>query len=769
MKAELKTKVIIAIIGVAFATMLVPATAMAQTADSVATDVTAGNEAPVNTVSTNEITPDAVVDALVGPADPALPADFQNDGGDFAPDSVPAPTTTQKPAATVEEEIPASTPVTSDDAGDGDSGKDGEAPSTGSDVPAREPENAKVTSATSATNGAITMQELSGMTEGEEGTSQGIHWEYIPDTTGTGMLRIYTDCSYSGYRPIPDYSSPDQAPWYKYKDNVTYIELCRVTRIGNNAFNGYGNVTNIMLEGDSFTEIGTRAFYNCVGLYGDVWIPGSVQRIEDYAFDADNGTYYRKYQIGNPGYETSKLTYLGTRALGGPIYVTVTYAGKRADWDNISGANDYISNIEFDESSHVVTFNPDGGILANGEETGITNASGQLTSLPTPTKIGYAFNGWYYDDGYELTANSGRITDDVTVTARWTKIPYVITSDVNGGDMGSYATTMTAQSDGTLAGLPVPMRTGHTFDGWFDAAGNEVEANVTVFTGDATLTARWSALTYTIIFDANGGDLTGDATLETDENGKLASLPSDPVREGYTFDGWFNAQEDGERVTTETVFDASIFVYAHWTLKEPTDPVDPVDPDDPDNSDGPGNPDDPGNPDNPDDPGNPDDPSEPSTPSYTVISGAGSTWVASGDADLEVRANGEFANFDHLKVDGVRVDEKHYDVREGSTIVTIKRAFLAALEEGSHNLTFVYKDGGEASTAFTVAAEPAVYVPGADDATPTQVADQTAKAGVSGSDNPKTNDAGNLMLCVLMLLAGIAGLCGTRIARRVCL
>ena len=46
-------------------------------------------------------------------------------------------------------------------------------------------------------------------------------------------------------------------------------------------------------------------------------------------------------------------------------------------------------------------------------------------------------------------------------------------------------------------------------------------------------------------------------------NGKLTTLP-DPVRDGYTFDGWYTATDGGEKVTTETVFTEDTTIYAHW-------------------------------------------------------------------------------------------------------------------------------------------------------------------------------------------------------------
>ena len=54
------------------------------------------------------------------------------------------------------------------------------------------------------------------------------------------------------------------------------------------------------------------------------------------------------------------------------------------------------------------------------------------------------------------------------------------------------------------------------------------------------------------------------ATANTNAYGKLDSLPT-PTRSGYSFDGWYTEAEGGTAVTTDTVFDSTTTIYAHWT------------------------------------------------------------------------------------------------------------------------------------------------------------------------------------------------------------
>ena len=395
-----------------------------------------------------------------------------------------------------------------------------------------------------------------------------------------------------------------------------------------------------------------------------------------------------------------------------------------------------------------------------------------LASLPAqPTRDGYDFAGWFTETsgGTKIELLITNFYGDCPVYAQWTsqQVPvtgYTITFDANGGTLTGDA-TMTTDANGNLGSLPTaPSWEGYTFTGWFDAAigGNEVTTG-TSFTANTTVYAQWTrngdtptpGASYTITFDPNGGTLAEGVvnTRTTGTDGKLAGVVSAPVMDGYTFVGWFTATNGGEQVTTSYVFTADATVYAQWTQN--TTPVDPDDPNVPDN------------PDDPNVPDNPDDPDQPIKPVYNVIDGANGQWTAESGAALEVRADGEFANFDHVRVDGVRVDEMHYDAREGSTIITLKPSFLSTLSDGVHSLTFAYRDGGEANTNFTVAAKPAVYVPGDADATPTQVDATVAADGASGVDVPKTGDNALVILYVCMMVAAIAGLYAVRAARRV--
>ena len=114
------------------------------------------------------------------------------------------------------------------------------------------------------------------------------------------------------------------------------------------------------------------------------------------------------------------------------------------------------------------------------------------------------------------------------------------------------------------AALPIPSKTGYTFAGWYENtefSGNPVADVPTDSTGELTFYAKWTANTYTVIFDANGGSV--DPTSAVTVAGKLTSLPT-PTYDGYNFLGWYTQKDGGDKVTTDTVFTMDSTIYAHW-------------------------------------------------------------------------------------------------------------------------------------------------------------------------------------------------------------
>lgn len=67
---------------------------------------------------------------------------------------------------------------------------------------------------------------------------------------------------------------------------------------------------------------------------------------------------------------------------------------------------------------------------------------------------------------------------------------------------------------------------------------------------------------YLIYFDRSGG--TGVPVIaSTTSSGKLSQLPT-PTMSGYTFEGWYTNELEGDKITLSTEFGSDATIYAHW-------------------------------------------------------------------------------------------------------------------------------------------------------------------------------------------------------------
>ena len=133
-----------------------------------------------------------------------------------------------------------------------------------------------------------------------------------------------------------------------------------------------------------------------------------------------------------------------------------------------------------------------------------------------------------------------------------------ITLNPNGGALPEYSLV-------AGAALPIPTKTGYTFAGWYENqefSGDPVTDVPTDSTKNLNFYAKWTANTYTVIFDANGGSVNPTSAVTV--AGKLTSLPT-PTYDGYDFIGWYTQKDGGEKVTTDTVFAMDSTIYAHWS------------------------------------------------------------------------------------------------------------------------------------------------------------------------------------------------------------
>jgi len=150
----------------------------------------------------------------------------------------------------------------------------------------------------------------------------------------------------------------------------------------------------------------------------------------------------------------------------------------------------------------------------------------------------------------------------------WTADTYTVTYNLDGGTQ--QAGTWTPYTYGVGLTLPTaPTKDYHTFGGWFDNVGLTGEA-VTVIsttdTGNKEFWAKWTANTYTVTYNLDGGtQQTGTWTPYT--YGVGLTLPTAPTKTGYTFGGWFDnvGLTDSAVTAISTTDTGNKEFWAKWT------------------------------------------------------------------------------------------------------------------------------------------------------------------------------------------------------------
>ena len=122
----------------------------------------------------------------------------------------------------------------------------------------------------------------------------------------------------------------------------------------------------------------------------------------------------------------------------------------------------------------------------------------------------------------------------------------------------------------------------------------------------------------------------------------------------------------------------------------------------------------------------------PKAPEYTITKGNAAKWTLKSTKALSFTADGDFDKFVGVSVDGKRISDSNYAAKKGSTVITLKSAYLNTLKKGEHTIT-IHFDDGKAEGSFTVLA-------------------------ASSDGNPNTGD--NIHLWAALLFVSLTGLIG---------
>ena len=401
--------------------------------------------------------------------------------------------------------------------------------------------------------------------------NSGIYTYHLPGrlkVLGSSAFKNHVDYDFPKYTQLKVYYSGTSEDWtgmampnYLYDGDALFprTTFYHVDHTGDSASTAQpmAMITYAPGEGD-YTHYGKQPPYPTpVQVGADLVVPGLLC----------HGTDKRS------NYNHSFKAPAGGHFIGYEIEGTLYYPGDRY---TVTG-DTTLTAIWFDTTQATITLNAVGGTVPAGSVT-VTKGEA-FGSLPTPTRTGYSFTGWFtaVEGGTPVTAESIYNDGDPQVLyAHWEALPaFTATFDANGGTVNPLSKTI--YSGENYGALPVPVWAGHDFDGWFTAPENgTVVTNATPFHGTANITlyAHWTEkkVVYNLTYDANGGTVrtgSGDINsfIHSFSPGDTYQTPAyTPTRFGYIFTGWYTERDGGTRVHpgNDITTEGNFTVYAHW-------------------------------------------------------------------------------------------------------------------------------------------------------------------------------------------------------------
>lgn len=310
-------------------------------------------------------------------------------------------------------------------------------------------------------------------------------------------------------------------------------------------------------------------------------------------FNTSGGSPQPEPVSKTPGEQYGKLPEVARNGYSFNGWFTSETGGTKVTETSVVPASDTTLYAQWTGLEYTLTVNPNHGVYDNSTQPVIKNPnlkSGTSTwcAIGVATRTGYTLLGYWLDgkkvydeNGYcvkgtywsDSYANNGKYigASDLTVSAGWDANQYTVILDPTGGTVQPSSIVVTFDSTyGAEGSLPVPVKDGFEFEGWFteDSGGTRVDDDTKVTVPeDHTIYAHWKeepppTTRVTVTFDPKGGEVNPQ-TKEYDSGAALTGLPV-PTYTHHGFKGWFYEEGYETRVKETDTVTSDITVYAKW-------------------------------------------------------------------------------------------------------------------------------------------------------------------------------------------------------------
>ena len=255
----------------------------------------------------------------------------------------------------------------------------------------------------------------------------------------------------------------------------------------------------------------------------------------------------------------------------GNVYTEV---GGIVDNENPTVLNgDITLYAKWSQVTNEVRYNLDGGTCENLEDY-TSYISGTNMELPTPTKRGCNFLGWYDKNNIKIDSLKADVYygDVIILTAKWDEIRYNIDYKQNGGTFYITQPPKTFGVNG-IEKLPSSSRQGYIFAGWYldEQLTNRLENDCIpadfVIDHDITVYAKWTPAMNEVRYNLDGGVCDNLDDYTSYLSGTDMELPT-PIKEGYNFLGWYDKNNIKiDSLKADVYYGDVIILTAKWEMQ----------------------------------------------------------------------------------------------------------------------------------------------------------------------------------------------------------